>query len=152
MIVYHLGRTKYASDTTGEGARLNGGRWNPVGIPCIYTSENRALTVLEYSANVPLFDIPRSLSITTFQIPDGSWMKLNISELPGNWNQNPVPKETMEYGAGLLKTNQFLALRIPSAILPEEFNYIINPQFADIGLVKIIDVRDFAYDIRVKKA
>jgi len=151
MIVYHVGKTKYADDLTGEGARINGGRWNTVGIPCIYTSENRALAVLEYSANVALDDIPRSLSITTYQIPDASWMNCLEKDLPGNWKQAPVPKETMEYGADLLKMNTALALKISSAVLPQEFNYIINPLHSDMHLVKIIDVTDFIYDVRIKK-
>ena len=151
MIVYHLGRTQHANELNGEGSRIHGGRWNPVGIPCIYTSENRALAVLEYSANVALDKIPRSLSITTFQIPDASWKDCKVSELPGNWNQHPVPMETMQWGGALLKANHYLVLRIPSIILLQEYNYIINPLHTDMYFIKIIEVTDFVYDVRIKK-
>lgn len=70
MIVYRIGRTKYAEDLTGEGARLNGGRWNHRLTACLYTSESRALAVLEYTVNVNIDDIPRALSISTVEIPE----------------------------------------------------------------------------------
>ena len=63
MVVYRLGGTKYATDLTGEGARLFGGRWNNEGTPCIYTSQSRALAILEYTVNINIDDIPRALSI-----------------------------------------------------------------------------------------
>ena len=59
MIDYRVGRTRYARDLDGEGARLHGRRWNHPLTPCIYTSESRALALLEYTANVNIDDIPR---------------------------------------------------------------------------------------------
>jgi RES domain-containing protein len=150
MIVYRVSRTKYANELSGEGARIYGGRWNSVGVPCIYTSENRALTVLEYSANVPLIDIPRSLSITTYQIPDASWEIYEEPDLPGNWKQSPIPMETMEFGSNLLNGMADLALKIPSAVLPQEYNYIINPLHPDMHQVEIVNIIDFVYDVRIK--
>ncbi len=64
MEVYHIGSPKYASQLTGEGAKLHGGRWNSIGTPCIYTSESIALCVLEYAANVSIEQMPSLLSIT----------------------------------------------------------------------------------------
>lgn len=151
MLVYRISRTNHANDLSGEGARLFGGRWNPVGVPCIYTSENRALAILEYSANVSLYDIPRSLSITIFQIPDASWKEFNEKELPGNWKQDPLPMETMQFGGELLEAKTDLVLKIPSAVLPQEYNYIINPLHPDMHFIKIIEVIDFVYDVRIKK-
>ena len=62
MLVYRIGRTKRAGDLTGEGSRLNGGRWNHKLTPCIYTSESRALALLEYTVNVNIDEIPRALT------------------------------------------------------------------------------------------
>ena len=70
MIVFWVGRTKYAADLAGTGASLYGGRWNHKLFPCIYTSQSRALALLEYTVNVNIDDIPRAISITSFEIPD----------------------------------------------------------------------------------
>ena len=72
MIVYRIGSTKYANDLTGEGARLNGGRWNHKLTPCVYTSESRSLAILEYTVNVNVYDIPRALSMASIEIPETS--------------------------------------------------------------------------------
>lgn len=150
MIVYRISRAKYARDLTGEGARLFGGRWNKKLSACLYTSESRALALLEYTVNVNVDDIPRALSIITLDVPNGSMRELAVMELPGDWAASPAPGSTKEFGSALLSKADHLVLKIPSAILPAEFNYLVNPGHSDIALVKIIDVQDFVYDIRIK--
>ncbi|WP_018613563.1 RES family NAD+ phosphorylase [Segetibacter koreensis] len=150
MIVYRIGRTKYANDLTGEGARLNGGRWNHRLSSCLYTSESRALAVLEYTVNVNIDDIPRALSISTIQIPESSILELTIAELPGDWRASPAPSSTREFGTQLLKKANFPVIKIPSAIIPEEHNFLLNPLHKDSSTFSIIDVEDFVYDIRIK--
>jgi RES domain-containing protein len=150
MIVYRVGRTKYARDVTGEGARLFGGRWNHKGTACLYTAESRALAVLEYTVNVNLDDIPRALSITTFKLPDDSVQLLTESDLPGSWLGIPSAAATRDYGTRLLKNVTALVTRIPSTIIPEEWNYLINPAHPAIGGCKVLDCKDFVYDLRIK--
>lgn len=58
MLLYRIGKTKYAKDLDGIGAKVNGGRWNHEGVACIYTAESRALSLLEYSAHVSIDTIP----------------------------------------------------------------------------------------------
>jgi RES domain-containing protein len=150
MIVHRIGRTKYANDLTGEGARLNGGRWNHKLTACIYTSETRALAVLEYTVNVNIDDIPRALSITTFDIPDKGIYELKQADLPGNWKATPAPPSTKDFGTKLLKTGAFPVIKIPSAIIPEESNYLLNPYHFDSKFFKVLDIKDFVYDVRIK--
>jgi RES domain-containing protein len=150
MIVYRVGRTKYSKDLSGEGARLNGGRWNHILIPCIYTSESRALAVLEYTVNVNIDDIPRSLSITTIEIADIAIRDIKLKELPGNWMTAPAPASTKDFGTNLLTQSKSKVLKIPSAVIPQEFNYILNPKNARGKDFKIIRVEDFVYDVRIK--
>ncbi len=152
MLVFRVGKTKYASDLTGEGARLYGGRWNNKMIGCIYTSENRALAVLEYTVNVNIDDIPRSLSITTLEIPDKKIKLLKERELPGDWRNSPSPSTIKDYGSKLLLAASELVIRIPSVIIPAEFNYLINPMHIECKKIKVIDVIDFVFDIRIKSA
>jgi RES domain-containing protein len=150
MVVFRISRTKYSHDLTGEGARLHGGRWNHLLVPCIYTSESRALALLELTVNVNIDDIPRALSITTIEIPDDIIKELTLPELPGDWGHSPSPTSAKDMGSNLLKTMEAAVLKIPSAILSQEFNYILNPLHPESGKFKIIAVEDLVYDVRIK--
>jgi len=152
MTAYRIGRAKYAYDLTGEGARLNGGRWNHKLTPCIYTSASRALALLEYTVNVNIDDIPRALSFTIFEIPDNNILSLTAEELPGNWTASPSPVSTKNYGTNLLKTGAYSVIKIPSAVISSEYNYLLNPLHRDSAKFTIIDVSDFVYDVRIKLA
>jgi RES domain-containing protein len=150
MITYRVGKTKYANDLSGEGARLYGGRWNHKLVPCIYSSESRALAILEYTVNVNIDFIPRAMSITIFNIPDGEITEIPEASLPGNWKESPAPSSTKDFGSSMLTATGPLVLKIPSAVIPEEFNYIINTRHPGIAQIKVIPAKDFVYDIRIK--
>jgi RES domain-containing protein len=150
MFVYRIGRTKFAQDLSGEGARLYGGRWNPKGTPCVYTASSISLAILEISVNTSLDDIPRALSLTTIRIPDDI-LEVKIDDLPGNWSQYPAPSSTREFGGRLLNEARYLSFRLPSSVISREFNYIINPLHPLMKQVKIISVEDFVFDVRIKK-
>jgi RES domain-containing protein len=151
MEVYHLGRTRFADQLSGEGAKLHGGRWNRIGQPCIYASESKALCILEYAANVSLDLLPLSLSITVYFIPDNSWKQFNENELPKNWNAVPVTSETKEWGTIHLQEKKILTLKLPSVIIPSEYNFIINPLHPDFKKVKIKNIHSFTFDQRIKR-
>ncbi len=148
MQVYRISQTRYADDVSGEGARLFGGRWNLPLIPCLYTSESRALALLEFSVNINVYEIRRALSIVTYEVDDGAILELSIPELPGNWKDNLVPKQTQELGTRLLLNPDIPIIKVPSVVVNEEYNYLINPS-GNSG-IKILDIKDFVYDIRVK--
>lgn len=151
MIVYRVGTTKRAADITGEGSRLKGGRWNHKLTPCIYTSESRALALLEYSVNINIDEIPRALSFTIIEIPGNGIHELKEEELPGNWKEAPAPSSTKDLGTALLKAAKKPVLKIPSAVIPEEFNYVLNPMHRESKKFKILAIKDFPYDVRIKK-
>jgi len=149
MEVFRVCRTKWANDFTGEGARLFGGRWNRKGTPCIYTASSRSLAILEYSVNISLDDIPRSLSLVTIRIPD-MHLFLKTEDLPGNWKEVPVPSSTREFGNTILQDKKHLIIRLPSAVIPQEFNYLINPIHPALKQCEVVHVEDLAYDVRIK--
>lgn len=151
MLVYRIGKTKYAKDLSGTGAKLNGGRWNHEGISCIYTAESRALALVEYTAHVSEDEIPRAISFTTYEVPEEAVLEFSTGVLPGNWRDWPHPKETRDFGTSFLKKADYLIIKIPSAVVPEEFNYIINPLHPLISKVKVLHVKDYTYDIRLKQ-
>ncbi|HSF45473.1 MAG TPA: RES family NAD+ phosphorylase [Chitinophagaceae bacterium] len=149
MEVYRISRSKWAEDLSGEGARLFGGRWNRKGTPCLYTSSTRSLAILEFSVNVSLDEIPRALSIVTLKLPD-QFLEVKPQDLPGNWKDVPAPGSTREFGTRLLEEAKHLIIRLPSSVIPQEFNFIINPVHKDHKLCKVIAVDDFVYDVRIK--
>lgn len=148
MLVHRISQTRYAEDILGEGARLFGGRWNLPMVSCLYTAESRALALLEYSVNVNIYDIRRALSFITYEIDASKVHDVPIHELPGNWKDSTVPKQTQEFGTRLFLHQKVPILKIPSVVIPEEYNYIINPLYYS-GL-RIVEIRDYAYDIRLK--
>jgi len=151
MLVYRIGTTKFANDLSGEGARLYGGRWNHPGTACIYSAESRALCVLQFTAHVSAETLPKSLSISSIEIPDDSIKVISPSSLPTNWKSWPHSKSSRDYGTKLLEACKFLVLKFPSAIVPDEFNYIINPLHTRMKEVKVKEVKDFTWDTRLKK-
>lgn len=148
MLVYRISKTQYADDLNGTGAKLFGGRWNHIDTPCIYTSQSIALAVLEFSVNVNIEFIPRALSIITFEIDDRLIKEIKLKKLPGDWKEVPAPFSTKDLGTKHLK-NGVPILKIPSTVIPMEFNYLINP-FFDKAHFKILKIEDFIYDLRIK--
>lgn len=150
MKVYRIGKTKHAEDITGEGSKLFGGRWNHKSVPCIYTSESRALALLEYTVNINIEEIPRALSVVTFEISADHITVITEDQLPGTWKQSPAPASTKDFGTNLLKKSLNAVFKIPSSIIAEEYNYILNPFHPQSKDFKIIDIKDFVYDVRIK--
>ena len=150
MIVYRITRTKYANDLSGEGARLNGGRWNQKLIPCVYTSESRALATLEYTVNINIDTIPRALSVVTIEIPENNIQVISLNDLPGDWYNFPTPPSAMQFGTKLLTVAKTSVIKIPSAVIHDEFNYLLNPIHSEASFFRIVSVKDFIYDVRIK--
>jgi RES domain-containing protein len=150
MLLYRIGHSMYANNLNGEGARINGGRWNDIGTACIYTSATRALALLEYTCHVKKHLIPRDLSFVTYEAPEHSIEIFTVAQLPGNWKHWPHAREPRDFGTSFLKLNKFLLYQLPSVVIEEEMNFIINPLHPDMSGVKIIETRDYAYDLRLK--
>lgn len=150
MKVYRISTPEYAWDLTGEGARLHGGRWNHKGMACLYTSESRALALVEYSVNVNIADIPLVLSVATIEIPEDNIYEAAIENLPDNWKDNPAPAAAKDFGTQLLKADKHAVIRIPSAVIADEYNYLLNPVLLQQTLFRLADVSAFKYDRRIK--
>lgn len=148
MKVYRLTKTQYAEDIKGTGAKLFGGRWNHIDIPCVYAAESRALSILEYAVNVHVDFIPRALSMCVFELDESKIHSLEEADLPGNWRSTPAPKSTKDFGTKLLQEQKHI-IKIPSIIIPSEFNYILNPLAAGKSF-ELIQTTDFIFDLRIK--
>lgn len=150
MFVYRVSITKFAKELTGMGAFLFGGRWNKVDTACIYASETRALAALEFLVNTGEH-LPDNISIATIKIPDEKHLVLPIKQLPREWSNTEAPESTKHLGNTLLEQAEHLVIKIPSVIISEEYNYIINPAHRDMKKVSVVDVSPFSFDTRLRK-
>ena len=151
MVVFRVTREKYARDLTGEGARKNGGRWNHMLTPCLYTSESRALAILEFSVNTALSMIPPDLVMLTIEVPEDNFMQIRRDKLPPNWYVNPFPDATQNIGTLILNETDVSVLAVPSSVVHEEWNYILNPRTMPAGWPKLVEIAPLFYDTRIKR-
>ncbi len=150
MLVYRITNKKYSSDLSGIGAAIYGGRWNKKGTPVLYTSESKAVALLETIVHLPPMILPK-LDLVSIEIPDNSLLHISSEELPENWKSYPAPSILSEIGEQWIKNNQKLALKVPSSIMPDSYNIILNCQHKDYNKIKILDKTDFKLDPRLLK-
>lgn len=133
MFVYRISRRLYANDLSGTGAGLYGGRWNPKGVALLYTAGSISLTCLEYLAhNFHLFDAEDTCLSKIYIPTPASIEELNPDDLPGDWQEKSyVPASTQQFGADFFHAGRSHILKVPSAIVPQEFNYLLNPLHPD---------------------
>ncbi len=147
MIVYRLGNGSYASDLSGEGAKLFGGRWNSVGRSSLYTSEYISLCILEILAKANKHTTPDNYTLLTLEIPENLSSEIKLNKLKENWQIHL--EYTRFIGDEFLKENEKLTLKVPSAIVPQEHNFLINPLHKDFKKVKIISTELLNLDKRL---
>ncbi len=149
MVLYRIVKCNYADDLSGTGARLYGGRWNSEGKPAIYLASSRALAVLEVLVHLPPLMIPDGYCLVEIEVPDNSVTKLEIEDLPADWNDISAPIALRQIGNEFLKKQEHLLLQVPSSIVPMEYNYLLNPQHPAIKRVKILKKNPFDFDSRL---
>jgi RES domain-containing protein len=139
---------------TGKGAEISGGRWNRKGVPVIYTASSVALAALETIVHTDTGAWPLNRYVLEIAIPDTLWASAeNIEQqgtLPTVWDAQPAPKETLDFGDSWLVSRRSALLIVPSVIVPQETNILINPNHPDAGQIKIIKTTKFVYDGRIR--
>ena len=152
MIVYRVAPARHASDLTGEGSRLHGGRWNPPGIPMTYTSSSVALASIECFVNTPSEIVSRSnFQRVDILIPDDAPSEcIKTTDLPSNWPSTPAPGFLSDIGRKWVESGSSLILIVPSAALGgHENNVLINPRHPYMNDVKIVALLQFSFDLRL---
>ena len=148
MIVYRFASEQYKDDISGNGAGLFGGRWNSRGRPVLYTSNHISLSVLEllvHNKSDTSYKDPWLISIS---IPNNIVPVITHAEkLSAGWNNRP--EYTQWIGDMFLNENRSLLLQVPSSIIPQENNLLLNPQHKDFKKVKITDAVLFELDKRL---
>ena len=153
IAIWRIDKNRHAASTfSGEGAALYGGRWNPQGGRVVYASQTLALAALEKF--VHLDGVAGGISFVSFRIdaPEGVKIKqVELSQLPKNWRSVPAPAATREIGLNWAQKNESALLRVPSTIIPSEYDYLINPLHSDFNSLKISAPSPFSFDPRLWK-
>ena len=148
MLVYRLTNKKYASDISGTGAAITGGRWNKKGRSVLCTSESIPLSLLEIVVNIPPIFQP-DLMLFMLEIPESAIIEIPMASLPENWFQYPAPGILAEIGEEYYTLKNALILKVPSSVVPSSFNYILNCQHHGFSEIKIVSQRPFIFDPRL---
>ena len=132
----------------GEGAKLYGGRWNSSGVAVVYSSQHKSLAALELLVHR---DPRRANRFTAFlfQFPESLVETVALRGLPEDWRQEPPPPSTQQIGAAWMRESRSAVLAVPSIIIPEELNYVLNPAHPDFRKITIGKPHDFAFDARL---
>jgi RES domain-containing protein len=155
MQVYRVERKKYLKTTLkGFGAAFTDGyRWNSLNTYLVYTAETRALATLEVSVHLDLSeDLPTDRYYVVIDIPDDiEILELETEDLPANWDSNPPTLDTQFIGDDFVIENEAAVLKVPSSIVPPEFNYLINPNHPDAKRITVISKEPLKFDKRFKQ-
>jgi RES domain-containing protein len=152
--VWRLARSGYAL-FEGEGARLYGGRWNHPGFRAVYTSEHLSLAVLEYFVNLDTDLAPADLVAVSAVIPRGVEEERvearDLSRLAPDWRTCPAPSALQDLGSDWIRRGETAVLSVPSAVVPEERNVLLNPAHAAFERIRIGRPQPFGFDPRMWK-
>ncbi len=137
ITAFRLCKTKHlATALTGEGARLNGGRWNSPGRPVVYAASSLSLATLEVLVHLEDPEaFARLFSWFRLEIPTDAIARLDLDALPDGWADGETNIASRAIGDDWLRSGETLALVVPSVVTPDEWNYLINPahpRFAEI--------------------
>jgi RES domain-containing protein len=149
MVLYRIAKCIYADDLSGTGARLYGGRWNSEGKSAVYLASSGSLAVLEVLVHLPPLLIPSDYCLAEIEVPEDSIGIITPEELPVNWAAISPPLALKQLGDEFLKKQAYLVLKLPSAIVPKEFNYLLNPLHKEMKKVKILQKQHFNFDERL---
>jgi RES domain-containing protein len=149
MRVWRLARRVHSA-LNGEGARLVGGRWNSPGNAVLYTSATLSLAVLELLVHTDPDLVPHDLRSFEIEVPDSIKPRvLDPSSLPSNWRNIPNHPGCRALGDEWLKKGSSALLAVPSALVPEELNYLINPAHSDASKIRVVRSKSFSFDRRL---
>jgi RES domain-containing protein len=136
---------------TGEGARRFGGRWNRIGEPVVYMSQSLALAVLETIAHLPRGEKLPPFRMIQAEFEEKLVETVEVRQLPKRWKDKAHQEALQALGSKWLSELRSSILRVPSIIIPEEYNYLINPLHPSFVTIKVSEASPFWLDPRLVK-
>jgi RES domain-containing protein len=138
-----------ANDLRGTGAKMTGGRWNTKGTPLLYCATNIALATLETVHYLRTGGLPYNRYLVRIDVPDAVWNARHIlAPLPGGWDAIPAGLASGTAGDAWIRSGTSALLLVPSVIVPDEYNVLVNPFHPDAGALAATTIRRWLYDPR----
>jgi RES domain-containing protein len=149
---WRLTKTRHLSTAwDGEGAKKAGGRWNSVGVAVIYTSGSLSLALVEILVHLTGEILP-AYSAVRVEFDESMVRTIARAALPPNWRDSPPPPETQAIGDRWVADLSSVVLQVPSVVVPDEFNYVLNPSHPDFRRVAIGPPSAFPFDSRLRRS
>ena len=149
MFVYRITFTKYAGKLIASG---NAARWNPNEVNMIYTASSRSLACLENAVHRSQAGLSQLFRIMTIDIPDHIKTKaIRLNDLPEGWTDYNEMLFTQNIGQAWINGKESAVLQVPSSIIEEEVNYLLNPDHEDFEQIRLVETLPFVFDKRIKK-
>ncbi len=136
----------------GEGAYRFGGRWNSCGTRIVYTAGSLSLAALEMLVHLSDEEILFSYSFAAAEFDESLILPIEeFQNLPKNWSASPPPLEIQRIGDEWANSKASIVLKVPTSVLPVEFNYLINIRHPEVSKIKLGEPQDFTFDKRLYK-
>lgn len=153
LTLWRLTKARYAAGAfSGDGAWQYGGRWTPPGWRAVYCASSRALAVLEIAVHLPPTPVAYEYVFFAVRVPDDLVIAtMPPGTLPPGWDSLVMSSELHGYGLAWLETAETSVLEVPSAVIPAEKNYVLNPAHPDFGRLEIGDAETYVLDRRLAR-
>jgi RES domain-containing protein len=147
---WRLTKAEHANDAfAGEGARRGGGRWNSKGVRVVYASGSLSLAALEVMVHTHFYSALKYYVCIPIDFDPGLSQSITIEDLSDTWKADPIPQSLKNMGDRWIYNQESVILKVPSVIIPVEYNYLINPSHPDFEKVVIHSPQKFAFDPRL---
>lgn len=151
MRVYRITKSQYVTDFSGRGAATFGGRWNSKGTYILYTAASLSLAMLETVVHLSETAATSMYLAACLELPLNNVEIWTPEDLPERWRDYPSLEVLKNIGDDFVRRNDALALKLPSVIIPEESNYLVNPRHQQFNEIKLVYSRDLSFDTRLLK-
>ncbi|QYF92583.1 RES family NAD+ phosphorylase [Massilia sp. PAMC28688] len=151
MRFWRIAQRKYALDRACLGTSMYGGRWNPIGMPALYCGSTIAISSLEKFVHIASGALPPQVLVAIDVPDDCALFEPDISALPMGWDAMPTSTSAQAFGGQWLSGLTHVGMRVPSAIVNEETNIVLNPQHPEFARVSLTEIRPFTFDPRMYK-
>jgi RES domain-containing protein len=145
-----LWRISNYADLTGAGGMISSGRWHSRGVKIVYLADHPASALLERLVHleIDIEDVPSTYQLLAIETPDSLAAEtVNVEGLPEDWRSSETA--TQPVGDDWLQGKRTALLRVPSAITPHTFNWLLNPEHPDSSALKVVEVITAPFDRRL---
>ncbi|HSK13554.1 MAG TPA: RES family NAD+ phosphorylase [Phnomibacter sp.] len=165
MKLFRITSCEFVHDLSGQGAYLFGGRWNSAGTRLLYTAEHASLAMLEALAHITMIRQSKQYckivldlreAINDLQArkagrvgPVDWYREVSAEQLPADWRNNPGPDQLRQLGDAFSREGKYLALKVPSVLEPDSYNFLLNPDHPSFSLIRELNVSQVSFDQRL---